>query len=82
MTMTKTDVLAAIQDNMRSVIKNLDGRQIAESDSLVHDFGADSLQIVEIVGRTMRQLQLRVKRTQLSAAKNIGELADLFLAGA
>jgi polyketide biosynthesis acyl carrier protein len=80
--MTREAVLDALKSNMNSIIKDLDGREIKESDSLVADFGADSLQIVEVVGRTMRQLQVKIRRTEMSGAKNIGELVDLFVKGA
>ena len=40
--------------------------------------GADSLEIVEVVSRSMKQLRLKVPRTELSGARNLKELIDMF----
>ena len=44
----------------------------------MREFGADSLEAVEVASRTMKQLKIRVPRTELSKAKTIGELLDMF----
>jgi acyl carrier protein len=80
--MSREEVLDVLTTNMRSIIRDLNGHEIQESQSLVSDFGADSLQIVEVVGRTMRDLKVRIRRTEMSSAKNIGDLVDLFVKGA
>ena len=43
------------------------------------DYGISSLDIVEIVSGSMRELQLRVPRTRLANLKNIDELVDVFV---
>jgi len=66
-----------IQDYMQQIIEGVRGQNIQESQSM-HDFGADSLEIVEVVSRSTRQLALRVPRTELARAKNIADLLDIF----
>jgi acyl carrier protein len=45
----------------------------------MRDFGADSLEVVEVTSRSMKQLGLRVPRSDLVKVSNIGELADAFV---
>ena len=79
--MTRDEIFAALKSNMAAVIPGFGERSVAEASSLVKDYGADSLQVVEIVSRTMRAAGVRVKRTELNKAKDIGGLLDL-LSGA
>jgi len=44
------------------------------------DQGAESLDLVEIVSASMRELKIKVPRTKLRDLKNINELVDLFYA--
>lgn len=67
----------ALYSQLRAIVRQAPP-EISEQNSLVADFGADSLQVVEIVSRTMRQLRVRLPRTALAGAKNIGDLLDLF----
>lgn len=76
--MTRDDIRAALISNMESIIEGSKGQPVLESQSLVNDFGADSLEIVEVVSRTMKQLKVKVPRTELGGAQNIGQLLDLF----
>ena len=46
------------------------------------DYGANSLDIVEIVSGTMRELKVKIPRTELSEIKNISGLIDKFMANA
>jgi acyl carrier protein len=75
--MTREDIFAVIKSNIEMIIDGAQGKEILETHSM-RDFGADSLQIVEVVSRSMKQLKVRVPRTELSSAKNLGELLDLF----
>jgi acyl carrier protein len=76
--MNRTEIHAVLRTNMAAVIAGFGDREVPEAASLVADFGADSLQVVEIVSRTMRAANVRMKRTELNKAKNVGELLDLF----
>ena len=73
----RQQILKTLEDNMRAVFEHMDGLEVTESKSLVKDFGADSLQVVEVVSRTMKALGARVRRTELSKAQDIGQLVDL-----
>ena len=75
--MTRNEMFETLKSNMNVVLGGLEGRQVTEASSLTADYGADSLQVVEIVSRTMRAANARVKRTELSKSENIGELLDL-----
>jgi acyl carrier protein len=44
------------------------------------DQGAQSLDLVEIVSASMRELKVKVPRTQLREARNINELVDILYA--
>lgn len=75
--MKRSDMFEVLQRHVRTVLEGAEGREIRETDSLVSDFGADSLEIVEVVSRTMGDLRIKVPRTQLSQARSIGQLLDL-----
>lgn len=75
--MTRTEIFDVVKDNFRLVVGELPEGGLAETSSMA-DYGADSLQIVEVVSRSMKQLKLKVKRTELSEARNLGDLIDLF----
>ncbi len=66
-----------IQKNISLVIEGASVRDIKETDSMV-DYGADSLEIVEVVSRTMKEVKIKVPRTELSSAKDLKDLLDLF----
>jgi polyketide biosynthesis acyl carrier protein len=79
--MNRNQVFDALISNMKAVIPGLGDRQVTPDSSLVKDYGADSLQVVEIVSRTMRAVNVRMKRTELNRAQSIGALLDM-LSGA
>jgi acyl carrier protein len=75
--MIRDDIFAVVKSNITMIIEGAQGKEIREADSM-RDFGADSLEIVEVVSRSMKQLKIKVPRTDLSGAKNLKELLDLF----
>ncbi len=75
--MDRTEVAAILEKNIRIVLDIDEDTPIAPDKSLIADYGADSLRIVELVFRTMQDLRVKVKRTELNKAKSIGELADI-----
>ncbi len=75
--MDRETIFAAVKANMRAVIEGVGSKDISESQSM-RDFGADSLEIVEVVSRSMKQLKIKVPRTQLLDVKNLKELVDVF----
>jgi acyl carrier protein len=62
---------------MREIIEDANGQEIRETNKML-DFGANSLEIVEVVSKSMRQLRIRVPRTKLIEAQNLKDLLDLF----
>ena len=46
---------------------------------ILADYSANSLDIVEIVSSTMRELRIKIPRTELSDIANISGLVDKFL---
>lgn len=60
---------------------NTDGLEDATIDPArsMKEFGLSSLDTVEIVSASMRELKIRVPRTELANLSNINELVDLFL---
>jgi polyketide biosynthesis acyl carrier protein len=68
---------------LRVVVKhlrlNVDG--VAEGDvdpaRSMADYGASSLDIIEVVSASVRELRVRVPMTRLAGLRNIGELADV-----
>ena len=75
--MTRSEIFDVVKANVQNVIEGAQGKEITESNSM-RDYGADSLEIVEVVSRSMKQLRLKVPRTVLSSARNLGDLVTLF----
>lgn len=75
--MNRTEMMGVVVSHIQKVIEGAKGREIVETDSM-RDFGADSLEIVEVVSRSMKELKIKVPRTELSAATNLKDLLDLF----
>lgn len=75
--MTRDRIFGVVCSNIMNIVDGIDADAISEDVSM-HDLGADSLQIVEVVSRSMKELRLKVPRTELSRARNLGELLDLF----
>lgn len=75
--MDREEVLATVIKHIR---ENVDGLEDVEIDpaSSMAEYDASSLDIVEIVSASMRELQIRVPRTELVKCQNINDLVDLF----
>lgn len=75
--MTRSEIFEVVRSNVEKVLDGVSRESVSEEVSL-RDLGADSLQIVEVVSRSMKELRLRVPRTDLSRATNLRDLVDLF----
>jgi acyl carrier protein len=73
---TKEEMFDVITTNMQTIIEGARGKEITPQHSM-RDFGADSLEVVEVVSRTMKQCRRKIKRTDLAQAKSLGDLLDL-----
>ncbi len=76
--MSREEIFEVIKANVQTIIEGARGKEILETNSM-RDYGADSLEIVEVVSRSMKQLKIKVPRTQLTEASNLGDLVDLFV---
>ena len=74
---TRDEMFAVVKANIQEIVEGAKGADIKETDSM-RDYGADSLEIVEVVSRSMKDLKIKVPRTELSGAKNLKDLLDLF----
>lgn len=75
--MTREEMLTVVKANAQLVLEGARNKNIEETNSL-RDFGADSLESVEVISRSMKELNLRVPRAELRKLNNIKELLDLF----
>jgi polyketide biosynthesis acyl carrier protein len=66
-----------VKSVLRRVVPELKDVEIREEHKMT-DLGADSLQIIEVVSRCMKETRIKVPRTELAGAQNIGGLLDLF----
>lgn len=75
--MTRSQMFEVVRGNIERIVEEAAGHEITEGTSMV-DLGADSLQIVEVVSRSIKELRLKVPRTELANARTVKDLLDLF----
>ena len=75
--MTRAEMFAVVKANIERIVEDAEGKPMSEEISL-RELGADSLQIVEVVSRSMKELRVKVPRTELSKARSLKDLLDLF----
>ena len=75
--MTKDDIIEVIKQN---IVDNLDDVEMDQIDPqrTMKDYGANSLDMIEVVSCSMRELKIKIPRSELADIKNIDELADKF----
>ncbi|MBN1647770.1 MAG: hypothetical protein JW874_07045 [Spirochaetales bacterium] len=76
--MTKEEVIEIIKKN---IIENLDDLENDEIDpkKSMKDYGANSLDMIEVVSCSMRELNIKIPRAELAEIENIEGLADKFI---
>jgi acyl carrier protein len=74
--MTREDVLEVVTRHLVDTIEELEGVEIDPAKSM-KDLGANSLDIVEVVSCSMRELKVKVPRSELNTLENIHQLVDL-----
>ena len=76
--MDKNQVISVIKKN---ILKNLEDIKEGDIDpqKSMKDYGANSLDIIEVVSCSMRELQIKIPRSELADIKTIDELADKFV---
>lgn len=76
--MTKQEVIEVIKKNIVENLDDIDIKDIDPSKSM-KDYGANSLDIIEVVSCSMRDLDIKIPRSELADIGNIDQLADKFL---
>jgi acyl carrier protein len=74
--MTREEVLAVVAKHLA---QSVDGLDVATIDPMrsMKDYGANSLDIVEVVSGAMRELKVKVPRTELNKLTNLDGLVGL-----
>ena len=75
--MTREAILDVIKKHLVDAIDDLDPDTIDSAKSM-KDYGANSLDLVEVVSRSMRELKVKVPRAELNKLTNIDGLVSLF----
>ena len=76
--MTKEQVIEVIKKNIASNIDDIDPATIDPQKSM-KDYGANSLDMIEVVSTSMRDLKIKVPRSELADINNIDQLANKFV---
>ena len=76
--MTKDKVINIIKKYILENLEDIEEKDIDTSKSM-KEVGADSLDIIEVVSCSMRELNVKIPRTELSDINTIEELADKLL---
>ena len=74
--MTRDEVLAVVARHLAASVDGLDPKAIDPMRSM-KDYGANSLDIVEVVSGAMRELKVKVPRTELNKLTNVDGLVGL-----
>ncbi|MEI8257710.1 MAG: phosphopantetheine-binding protein [Deltaproteobacteria bacterium] len=74
--MTRDEVYVIVKKYLLEGVEDLKEDMIDPEKSM-KDLGANSLDIVEVVSRAMRELKVKVPRSELSKLSNINALVDL-----
>jgi acyl carrier protein len=75
--MEREQILNVVIKNIKLNIDGIEDKEIDPEQSMA-DYGASSLDIVEIVSSSMRELKIKVPRTEMANLKNINDLVGLF----
>ena len=75
--MTRDEILKVVIDNLKDNLEDIDDAEIDPAKSM-KELGANSLDIVEVVSCSMRELKIKVPRSELADIANVNELVDLF----
>ncbi|MGB1015528.1 MAG: phosphopantetheine-binding protein [Nannocystaceae bacterium] len=67
-----------VKRHLVDTIEELEGQEIDTARSM-KDLGANSLDIVEVVSCSMRELRVKVPRSELNTLENMDALIDLLL---
>jgi len=75
---TRDEILSIVKRHLMDNVEDLDEKAIDPARSM-KDLGANSLDIVEVVSCSMRELKVKVPRAELAKLTNMNGLVDLLL---
>jgi acyl carrier protein len=70
------EILAVIEKQLKKSVEGI--VESIDPEKRFVDYGANSLDIVEIVSGSMRELKIKIPRTELADIKNIRGLVETF----
>jgi acyl carrier protein len=73
---TREAIHAVVAKHLANAVEGLDASTI-EGARTMKEYGANSLDIVEVVSASMRELKVKVPRSELNKLSNIDGLVDL-----
>jgi acyl carrier protein len=73
--MEKAEIMTVLMKNLKQAVPDLTVDTLQPTQSM-KEVGANSLDIVDVVSTTMRQLKVKIPREQLSTIKTVGALVD------
>jgi len=76
--MEREEIFKVIEKHLTKSVAGISGP--IDPSKKFTDYGANSLDIVEIVSGAMRELKIKIPRTELSDIQNINGLIDKFVA--
>jgi acyl carrier protein len=76
--MTHEEVAAVIKKHILDNLEDLEENEINTAKSM-KDFGANSLDIIEVVSCSMRELKIKIPRAELADIITIDQLTDKFM---
>ena len=79
--MNRDEVMEIVKEYLTDAVEDIDVENLDTSRSM-RDHGVNSLDIVEVVSRSMREMRVKVPRSQLNKLENIDGLVDMLLQAA
>ncbi len=76
--MTRDHVLSVVKKNLVDAVEGLTPEAVDTQKSM-KELGANSLDIVEVVSTSMRELRIKIPRSELARLTNIDGLVDLLV---
>jgi len=77
--MNRETILAVIAKHLANAVDGLDASTV-DGTQTMKAYGANSLDIVEVVSASMRELKVKIPRSELNKLKDINGLVDLLAA--
>ena len=76
--MKREEICKVIEKNLKESVDGIEN-EIFDTSKKFTQYGANSLDIVEIVSTSMRELKIKIPRTELSDIENIEGLVEKFI---